>query len=235
MTDARPCIFFDLDDTILDFHWAEHRALSRALRSVGVEPTQAMLDRYTQINIAQWQKLELGLVTREQVLLDRFVILFAELGVDADAAAVAIRYERNLCDGHRFIPGAEELLKELSGSCRLFLASNGSAEVQDARLKSAGIAPLFEDLFISEQLGFDKPSRAYFEACFARIPDFDRSRALMVGDSLSSDIRGGLNAGLLTCWYNPKGKSAPEDLRPDYEIRELAELPALIGRLFSAT
>ena len=232
MRDTRPCLFLDLDDTILDFRWAEHRALSRAMRSAGIEPTQAVLDRYSEINIAQWQKLELGLITREQVLLERFEILFEELGLEADAAAMRDAYEGNLCDGHRFLPGAEETLRALAGSCRLFLASNGSAAVQEARLASAGIGALFEDIFISELLGFDKPSRAYFEACFARIPLFEPARALMVGDSLSSDIRGGKNAGLLTCWYNPKGISAPPDLRPDHEIRAIPELVGLVERLF---
>ena len=230
--DRRAAVLLDLDDTILDFHWAEHRALSGALRELGLEPTPAILDRYSEINIRQWEKLEEGLLTREQVLLVRFEILFDELGLSLSGERARDLYEERLSHGHRFIDGAPELLEALHGPYRLYLASNGSTLVQKGRLASAGIGPYFDGVFLSEELGCDKPQRGFFEACFARIPDFDPARALMVGDSLTSDIRGGLNAGLRTCWFNPKGKPPRPDIRADHEIRRLSELPPLLERLF---
>lgn len=230
---TKPCVFFDLDDTILDFHWAEHRALSRAFREAGLEPTQELLDRYSDINRGQWELLERGLLTREQVLVNRFAILFAERGIQADAAAISRRYEELLGDGHRFMPGAEALLRELQGKARLFLASNGCAAVQEARISCSGIAAFFEDIFISELLGADKPSEEFFRRSFARIPDFDPRRALMVGDSLTSDILGGIRAGMHTCWLNPQRRPGREDIVPDTVIRDLSELPALVSKLFS--
>ena len=229
----KPCLFFDLDDTILDFHWAEHRALTRAFREAGIEPERALLDRYSDINRSQWELLERGLLTREQVLVRRFELLFEEKGIEADAEILSRRYEELLGDGHRFLPGAEELLRSLQGKARLFLASNGCYAVQEARIESSGIAPYFEDIFISELIGADKPSEEFYRRSIARIPDYDSRLALMVGDSLSSDILGGIRAGMHTCWLNPPGRPGREDIVPDAEIRELSALPALLTKLFS--
>ena len=221
----KPLVFLDLDDTILDFHWAEQRALSRTFREVGLDPKPEILDRYSDINRSQWELLERGILSREQVLVRRFQLLFEEQGIPASAENVGRRYEELLADGHRFIPGAEELLQELQGKVRLFLASNGCAAVQEARIASSGIGPFFEDVFISELMGADKPSEEYYSRCIARIPDFEASRAVMVGDSLTSDILGGIRSGMHTCWLNPQGRSGRPDILPEAEIRSLNELP----------
>ena len=227
-----PTIFLDLDDTILDFHWAERRALTTAFRESGIEPDQPLLERYSHINRMQWELLENGVLTREQVLLRRFEILFIEYGIAASAKRMGDRYETLLADGYHFIPGADDMLNSLYGRYRLFLASNGSLSVQTARIESSGIARYFDGIFISEELGADKPSKAFFDRCFAQIPDFDPTRALMVGDSLTSDIRGGINAGIRTCWLNPSEREPGRQIHPDYEIRSLSELPPLLERIF---
>ena len=113
-----------------------------------------------------------------------------------------------------------------------YIVSNGNLSVQNGRIASAGIAGYFEEIFISQKIGFDKPRKEFFDACFARIPGFDRQRSIIVGDSLTSDIRGGINAGIKTCWYNPRGKAARADIRPDYCITALHELPGLLSRIF---
>ena len=194
--------------------------------------TDEMLAEYSKINRKYWQKLERGEITREEVLVNRFGMLFEELGIPVDKTAVARNYERLLGIGHYYLPGAEETVKQvLFGKYRLFLASNGTASVQKGRLTSADLYPYFEQAFVSQEIGFNKPAKAYFDACFARIPGFDKEKCLMVGDSLSSDILGGINAGIKTCWVNPAGKAAPEHIKPDYEIKSLAELPALLEAL----
>jgi len=224
-------VFLDIDDTLLDFLKAEAAALSKTLREMGVEPREEILTRYSELNRQQWELLEQGLLTREQVLLRRFELLFDELGLSLSAEETRDRYERHLSVGHYFMPGARELLQALRGRYPLYLVSNGTASVQAGRIASAGIADFFDAIFISEEIGYEKPRREFFDACFARIPGFDRRRALIVGDSLSSDIRGGINAGILSCWYNPRGREPRADIRPDFCIRELAELPALLERI----
>ena len=230
--EKRPIVLLDIDETILDFHTAEAVAVSRTLRELGIEPTEAVVRRYSEINKSQWELLEEGLLTREQVLLRRFQLLFQELGADVRGEEARDRYEGYLCRGHWFVPGAPELLETLRGFCRLFVVSNGTLRVQQGRMESAGIGDSFEKVFISEELGANKPERLFFDRVFAQIPYFDRERAIIVGDSLTSDIRGGRRAGIRSCWFNPEGKPGREDIVPDYEIRTLSELPGLIRKLW---
>ena len=185
-----------------------------------------MLDRYHLINKSCWEKLERGELTRDQVLVRRYELLFEELGMSCDAAAVTSLYTENLAIGHYFMPGAEEAVARLSKKYRLFLASNGTAYVQAGRMTSANLYRFFEKVYVSQELGYNKPAKEFFDACFAQIPDFDPAKAMMVGDSLTSDIQGGINAGILTCWVNPEHKTG--HIRPDYEVESLSQLEALL-------
>lgn len=224
------CVMLDLDDTILDFHKAERIALSKTIRDFGVEPGEDVLNRYHLINKAHWEMLERGELTREEVLTNRFAVLFRELGRQVDPVACARDYEGNLGIGHYFLPGAEEAVTELHKKYKLYLASNGTASVQHSRLKSANLYRHFDGIFISQEIGFNKPAKEYFEACFAKIPGFDPKKAIMAGDSLTSDILGGKNAGIATVWVNPSRKKAG-DIQPDYEIESITQLEALLDTL----
>lgn len=224
-------LLLDLDDTILDFHRAEKIALTRALTEAGVEVTDARLSRYSEINDSRWRLLEEKKITRPEVLFSRFEIFFGELGIRADAHAVQTAYERYLSIGHFFMPGAEKLLETLYPRYRLYLASNGTASVQAGRIASAGIAKYFCGMFISEKVGADKPDPAFFRAVFAEIPDFRKEETLMLGDSLTSDIRGGNGVGIRTVWYNPRHKPGREDILPTYEIDDLEKFPILTEKI----
>ena len=224
-------LFLDLDDTILDFQKAEALALSKTLESFGLNPTEEVLRRYNKINKAHWEALERKELTRDQVLLGRFQGLFSEFSVDADPEKVARAYERNLSIGHWFLPGAEEAVEHLSKKYKLYLASNGTASVQKGRMTSANLYRFFEKVFVSQEIGANKPSTEYFERCFSQIPGFDKRKAIIVGDSLTSDILGGQNAGIATCWVNPRHKERRPDIRVDYEIEALSQLEALLEGL----
>lgn len=221
-------IFLDLDDTLLDFGAAERVAISKTFQEIGMEPTPALLRRYSEINQSQWEAFERGEITRETVLTRRFELLFAELGMAQDPAVTEDIYRTYLGVGHYFVPGAEELLAYLAPKYDLYLASNGVAATQYSRLESAGIGHYFKEIFISETTGYHKPEREYFDYCFARIENFDPQRTLMIGDSLTSDILGGKNAGIKTCWFNPKHKPRHPDITPDYEIDTLLALRAFL-------
>ena len=224
-------LFLDLDDTILDFQKAEHVALSKTLREFGLEPTETVLSRYSKINKAHWEALERKEMTRDQVLLGRFQVLFAEFSLDVDPQKVAKAYEHNLGIGHWFLPGAEEAVERLSKKYKLYLASNGTASVQKGRMTSANLYRFFEKVFVSQEIGANKPAPEYFKRCFAQIPGFEKSKAIIVGDSLTSDILGGQNAGIATCWVNPHHKPGRPDIRVDYEIEALSQLEDLLERL----
>lgn len=224
-------VFLDLDDTILDFHKAEALALSDTLRVLEIEPTEDRLALYSQINAAQWRRLERGELTRAEVLTTRFRLFFEQIGVQRSCEEAQRAYEARLSQGHFFIDGAIEMLDALSEKYQLYLVSNGNLTVQRGRLQSAAISHYFREMFISEQIGADKPSKAFFDRCFARIPQFHPARAIIVGDSLTSDIRGGINAGIRTCWFNPNGLPSADDLKADYEIASLKELAPLLDSI----
>ena len=224
-------LFIDLDDTILDFHKAEAVALEKTLRSLGLAPTDTVLTRYSQINKEHWERLERKEITREQVLVGRFEQLMAEFGIDVAPDLCARTYEGNLSIGHYFLPGAQEAVKGLSRKYKLYLASNGTSKVQAGRLASANISHFFREIFISQDMGANKPDAEYFKRCFARIPGFNASKTMIVGDSLTSDILGGIQAGIATCWVNPTGKPGRKDIKPDYEIQSLSQLETLLDSL----
>ena len=221
-------ILLDLDNTILDFSRAERIAAAKALETMGIQPTEALLERYHRINQEQWRLFELGELKREQVKVRRYALLFEEMGIDKSPRETAGVYEKLLGIGHYFMEGAVELLEALRGRYRLYLATNGTSAVQKSRIKSADIAKYFNGIYISEDVGFNKPDARYFEACFNDIGDFRREETLMIGDSLTSDIRGGINAGIRTIWFNPEGQERNEEILPDHEIRSLYEIPALV-------
>ena len=224
-------VFLDLDDTVLDFHKAEEVAIQKTLRHFGVTPTARIVARYSAINQAQWKLLEQGKLTRAEVKLRRFSLLFEELDVQVDAEAARRFYEEALSHGHYFMEGAETLLEELCKDYALYIASNGTTAVQNGRIASAGISRYFERIFLSEEIGAVKPSKLFFERCFAQISDFDSREAIILGDSLTSDIQGGIHAGIKTCWFNPKGVCAGGEVRPNFEISTLEEFLPLLKSL----
>lgn len=221
-------VLFDVDDTLLDFGKAEAAAIRKTFERIGIPVTDELIRRYSEINAQQWSRFEKGEITREKLLTERFDILFSELGINVPSEMAQASYEYLLGIGHYFVDGAEELLEALKDKYELYIVSNGNASVQDRRLKSAGIIPYFKEIFISERVGFNKPSAEFFEACFERIPGFEKDKAVIVGDRLSSDILGGINAGVKTCWFNPRGDAPDSDIPADYEIKHLSELPALL-------
>ncbi len=224
-------ILFDLDDTILDFRAAEREALSKTLLHLAISPKEQILQRYGEINLAQWKLLELGRLTQKEVKVRRYQLLFDEIGVKCCPDYATQYYERLLAKGHYFVDGAQMLLRTLSKNYRLYLVSNGSTEVQKSRIKSANISKYLSDVFISQDIGYEKPDIKFFEFCFSKIANFKRQETLIVGDSLSSDIKGGNNAGITTVWFNTSGCKNSSDVLPDYEINKLIDLIELLKNI----
>lgn len=224
-------VLFDLDDTLFDFHKAEKIALTKTLVHFGIDPTEETLALYSTINAAHWKRLELGEISREEVKVGRYRELLKTIGVECDPVKATAYYESMLAIGHYFMPGAPELLEELYRKYRLYIVSNGTAKVQEGRIGSSGIAKYMDGIFISQILGTNKPDKQFFDICFAEIPDFSLSETVIIGDSLSSDIKGGINAGITTVWFNPKGIENDNDIKPDYTIKELSEVPGLLSQI----
>jgi 2-haloacid dehalogenase len=213
---------------LLDFLKAESVALAKVLAREGLEATERTVARYSEINDYHWKLLEMGRLTRDEVKFKRFQVFFDEMRVKTDVEAARRFYEEQLGIGHYFMPGAVELLEALHGKYRLFIMSNGTTSVQNRRIASANIAHYFEKIFLSEAVGYNKPKKEFFDVCFAQIEGFDPEKAIILGDSLSSDILGGINAGIATCWFNPIKKAGSPAIIPDYEIETLAEFVPLL-------
>lgn len=215
-------IFIDLDDTILDFKKAEEQALKKTLVSLDIEPSEENVQTYSIINEGLWKKLETGEMTRDQILIKRFDGLFEKLNIQRDSVLANETYVKNLSVGHWFIDGAEMLLESLYKNYKLYIVSNGTTIVQNGRIESAGIKKYFEKIFLSQDIGYNKPDIRFFEECFKQVGPFDKNDAIILGDSLSSDIKGGINAGIKTCLFDPKNKFSG-DIKPDYIIHALSE------------
>lgn len=224
-------VLFDLDDTLLDFHRAEAEAIRHTLAEIGIEPTDETVALYSKINRSCWAKLETGEYTRDQVLHNRFDFLFEALGMEGDSHATQKLYEYRLSLGAYYMDGAQELLDAIYGKYRLFLATNGIINVQSRRIKDSGIGKYFDNIFVSERIGYNKPDKRFFDAAFQEIEGFSHGETVIVGDILTSDIKGGINAGIKTVYFNPKGTKNDTGIIPDYEIASLGELIKLLEEM----
>lgn len=224
-------LLLDLDDTLLDFKRAEAMAIRDTFEKLNIDPSDENVALYSKINRSCWARLELGELTREEVLHNRFDILFEKLGIEGDSHKTQEMYEYKLSLGAFYLDGALELLNTLYGKYRLYLATNGIIKVQARRIEDSGIGKYFDDIFVSEKIGYNKPDKRFFDLCFNTIQGFKHEETVIVGDTLSSDIKGGINAGIKTIYFNPHSIENTTDIVPDYEIHSLSELPRLLEKM----
>ena len=218
-------ILWDVDGTLLNFLAAERVAIRACFAEMGLgECTDEQISRYSVINKKYWKRMEDGEITKAEVLSGRFAEFFAGEGISADIEAFNLLYQTRLGDTVVFFDGADSLLREFRGRVMQYAVTNGTQRAQRRKLAKSGLDRIFDGIFISDEVGFEKPSREFFDRVFESIGSIPKERVLIVGDSLSSDIRGGIQAGIRTCWYNPSGLLAPEELRPDYEIANLGQV-----------
>ena len=214
-------LLMDIDDTLFDFQTSSRNALSIAFRAFGLPFTPEMWERYRALDAELWQRFERGEITKEALYVERFRVFFAEYGLEADPAAFNAAYFRELGDQCNFMPHCEQALRQLHAQYKIFIVTNGNTEIQTRRIAASGMAQYFDYVFISEQLGTKKPEKDFYDKVFQVIGPARREHAIMVGDSLSSDMQGGRNAGIPTCFY---GKKENADERCDYVIEDLLNL-----------
>ena len=219
---------FDADNTLLDFTAAEDHAIKECLLARGLPTDSETISLYSAINDGHWKRLEQGLTTRDRLRVERFSDFFHALGYGGDPVAMADDYVETLSRQTQLVDGALELISSLHGHCGLYIVTNGITSVQTRRFGGCPLSKYFDACFISEQMGCAKPEKQFFDRVAAAIPGFDPRGALVIGDSLSSDIQGGINAGLDTCWFNPSRKTAPTHMKITYTIRRLDELETIL-------
>lgn len=223
-------LLLDADDTILAYDQAEAQALKNVFHYYQIPFDREVNDLYQEINRGFWRRLEKGGISLENLRSQRFADLFNELGIDLDAVKFSHDYLMLLGQEAPLLPDVWDTLQQLKSHFRLALITNGITSVQRSRLAVSRLDSFFEHVFISEEIGYFKPAVEFFKFVHTAIGEPKKEEILVIGDSLSSDIAGGVRFGLDTCWVNPTGKEAPEALKPTFEIAKLAELvPILIG------
>lgn len=216
-------VLFDADGTLLDFLRSEREAVKEAFAISGIDASDEMISVYSAINDSLWKKLERKEIERSVLLYHRFELFCERYGYVADAKKIAADYVKTLGTKGYMLDGAEEMLKKLHGKVRMYIVTNGVESVQRQRYGITGLSKYFDGIFISEAIGVNKPDPRYFEYVAAHIEGFDKATTIVVGDSLSSDIKGGVNFGLDTCWYSPDGADA-NGVSPTYTVRSFDEL-----------
>lgn len=224
-----PYLLLDADNTLFDFDTANRRAFSAVCAACDIPDTDEHFLLYETCNNAMWEAFDRGMYPKDYIVVERFRLFFEKLGLQRDAKACNEIHLSVLGGSKLLLPYAEEVCRELSKVCKLYIVTNAVASVQKSRLAGSAIAPYISGAFISEDAGASKPSLAYFDYVFEKVPALTKENCLLIGDSLSSDIQGANNACLPCCWFNRKGMERPEALRIDYEIRDLRELYNIIG------
>lgn len=218
-------LLFDLDHTLFDFDTAEDVALTQLLKEEGVEDVQSYKDYYVPMNKALWKDLEQKKITKQELVNTRFSRLFEHFGVEKDGSYLANRYQFYLSQQGQIFSGAMELLDTLiDHGYEVYAATNGITSIQTGRLTKSGLASYFNHVFISEQLGTQKPDALFYEKIGQQIPGFSKENTFMIGDSLTADIQGGNNAGIDTIWYNPHHLENKTGAQPTYEVHSYQDL-----------
>ena len=224
-------LLWDIDGTLLNFEKAEKQAIATCFSIFGLGVcTEEMIARYSVINQRYWKRLERGEITKQEVLLGRFREFFDAEGIAADRVEEFNgEYQRRLGDTVYFNDDGYELVRSLKPVVKQYAVTNGTYVAQERKLKKSGLEGLLDGAFISDQIGVEKPNLGFFDAVFAKIGPYEKDEVMIVGDSLTSDIRGGNNAGIVCCWYNPRGQKREGDLRIDYEITDLRQIREILG------
>ncbi len=221
-------ILFDADNTLLDFDRCQAWALQKAVESIGWVYEESFNDVYTFYNKQCWRDFENGLISKEKLRTERFRVFFDKLGIIADPAEFEKTYLGFLGHTGFLLTGALDMLKNLHGRKKLAIITNGLKEVQRPRLKEAGLSAFFETIVVSDEIGKHKPDPAFFEYTFNELDHPPKENTIVVGDNLNSDIRGGHDFGVATCWFNPGGKRNPTDILPTYEVSSFVELGKIL-------
>ena len=217
-------LLFDADHTLFDFKTGEYYALKEALEYFGLPNTDEHIERYSDINVKYWKMLERGEIDKKSLMLARFVEFAREYGFEDKAQELSDLYMSNLAHEAQLFDGALEMVAELSKKYRLFIITNGVKSTQDGRFGISPITKYFEKIFISEVIGFEKPNKEFFDAVEKEIDGYCREKAIVIGDSLSSDIKGAINMGIDCIWYNPQKKEAPNGWEITHTVENFEEI-----------
>ncbi|MBR4287303.1 MAG: YjjG family noncanonical pyrimidine nucleotidase [Clostridia bacterium] len=221
-------LLIDLDNTLIDFNECARHSIINAFGELGFEYTPRVFDTFICENVRIWKRLEKGEITKAQLRADRWNIILGKLGIDFDGTILEEMFENGVARYACAVEGAYDLLEYLKGKYKLYIVSNGFRFVQESRLKIGDFEKYFDGLFVSEDIGIPKPAKEFFDYCFERLGNPPKGDTLLIGDSLSADIIGGINYGIDTIWFNKNGDPLPEDIKPTYIVNKLEEIMEIL-------
>ena len=216
-------VFIDVDDTLLDFHEGAKDAMKRGFLEAGLTYKKEMFETFSTINDSLWRKIETKEITRDELYRIRWKLVFDAISIDFDGEEFEEIFLRMLRTSSVPVPYAIELMQYLSGKYTVCVASNAPHDQQLLRMENVGLTPYIDHVFTSERFGYEKPSVKFFDCCFDILKDVKKDQVIIIGDSVTADIKGGIDYGIKTCWFNYRNKPA-QGIQPDYTIDKLEDL-----------
>lgn len=221
-------ILIDLDNTLIDFNECARQSIINIFENLGFEYTPRVFETFIEENVKIWKRLEKGEITKPELRAKRWNIILKRLGIDYDGTIIEEAFEKGVSMGAYPIEGAYRLLDYLSPKYRLFIVSNGFRFVQENRLKIGSFEKYFEDIFVSEDIGIPKPAKEFFDYCFNKLGNPKKDDIILIGDSLSADITGGISYGIDTIWFNKNNDTCPDSINPTYTVSQLKEIENIL-------
>lgn len=217
-------VLLDVDNTILDFDKCAEESIKKACADTGISYKKEFMPAFTQVNNALWKRVEDGTLTKNGLHAVRFWQVLDKWGVKANGDELEVKFKVYLKESAQKVDGADDLIRYISGKYVLAVASNSNYKQQVKRLDIAGFTPFIDKFCFSAEIGHEKPSKEFFNACLKELKDFKKEEVIIIGDSINADICGGINAGIKICWFNPKNLAAPDNLKIDYTVKSLEEI-----------
>ena len=221
-------VLIDIDDTLLDFSKCAEESMRISCAANKLEYTQSLCDTFHEVNDMLWQRIELGSLTPKELHRIRWNLIFEKRGIKADGEAFEADFFRNLSETSVPVDGALDLLKYLSRKYSVYTASNAAHRQQAQRLQKSGMLQYIKDCITSVEIGFQKPTKEFFDVCMQRLGGISKDEIVIIGDSLTADIEGGISYGIKTIWFNKYGKNPLKDINSDFTVTSLSDIKSLL-------
>ena len=221
-------LLIDLDNTLIDFNECARHSIMNAFEKLGFDYSPVVFDTFIEENVKIWKRLERGEITKPQLRANRWNIILARLGIEFDGTILEEMFENGVAQGAYAVTGAYDLLDYLKDKYEMYIVSNGFRYVQESRLKIGDFNKYFNNIFVSEDIGIPKPAKEFFDYCFKSLDNPDKTDVILIGDSLSADIKGGNDYGIDTIWFNKNNDPAPSDIIPTYTVEKLSQIKEIL-------
>ena len=221
-------LLIDLDNTLIDFNECARHSIINAFEELGFTYTENVFKTFIEENVKIWKRLEKGEITKPQLRANRWNIILGKLGIDFDGTVLEKMFENGVANHACPVEGAHDLLDYLQGKYKLYIVSNGFRFVQESRLKIGNFEKYFDGVFVSEDIGIPKPAKEFFDYCFENINHPPKDDVILIGDSITADILGGINYGIDTIWFNKNNEPLPENINPTYTVNTLNEIKNIL-------